>query len=307
MIRNEKKLSVIAGQEDHGRTLGQYLHRLGFTRAQIRSMKFRPDGLCIDGRRVRVTHVMQEGEWLDILLEDADASSDQLIKTEDSVTVLYEDSDVIAVWKEAGLVLHPSQGHYCDTLSNRLHTYLEQKGERTVVRSIGRLDRDTAGIVVFAKNQIAAARLWQQKEDGRFWKEYLALCSRACGSSRIFVPDRTWHTVCTSIGSVPGGKKMCVTPDGKAAVTYYQLVRSTEKTMLFRVRIETGRTHQIRVHLSSVGYPLAGDPIYGDGIPGKTTTRLCAWRAELEQPFTGKKIRLSGRIDDAWKTEMQKD
>lgn len=353
---NRKRLQIRIEQEAAGMKLEHYLRqKLQFTKAQIKSMKFRENGLVIDGVRVRISHMLQAGENLEILLEDEGRTSEHLKETAEPIEILYEDEDLIAVWKEAGLVVHPAHGHYADTLSNRVHSYFTGKNMQVMIRSIGRLDRDTSGIVVFAKNQVAAARLWEQKEDGRFWKEYLAICSGVMEPQEeketqeekqavqqkesqkemqlvqriqaADLQDAKWHTITASIGKLPGDlMRMCVTGDGKPAVTHYQVLHQWEDRMLVRVRIETGRTHQIRVHMQSIGHPLVGDILYGgeakyvsgdlcgggadDFWKTDNTGRadsvmfLCAWRAELIQPFTGKTLfitpeNLDTKMDEA--------
>lgn len=318
-----KRLQIRIDAEDAGMKLEHYLRRkLQFTKAQIRSMKFRDNGLIIDGMRVRINHMLQTGEKLEILLEDEGKTSGHLEATEEPIEILYEDEDLIAVWKEAGLVVHPAHGHYADTLSNRVHAYFAGKNMQVMIRSIGRLDRDTSGIMVFAKNQVAAARLWEQKEDGRFWKEYLAVChgrmeaqeerqpiqQKASQEERQSIQriqeadlqNGKWYTITAPVGKCPGDlMRMCVTGDGKPAVTHYQVLHQWEDRTLVRVRIETGRTHQIRVHMASVGHPLVGDILYAkeyDGLVKKGTASpmfLCAWSLSLIQPFTGKTLFLT--------------
>lgn len=289
--RQEGKTLVQMIEADaDGMRLEQYLRqKLQFSKAQIRSIKFRENGLQINGTRVRISHILQKGEQLEILLEDEAASSDQLQSVDAPIEILYEDEALIAVWKEAGLVLHPAHGHYADTLSNRVHAYFAKKGVPVKIRSIGRLDRDTSGIIVFAKNEVAAARLWKQKEEGTFWKEYLALCSGTWETD-----SDCWHTIDRPIGPAPGElMRMCVTETGKPAITYYQILQQEENTLV-RVRIKTGRTHQIRVHMASIGHPLVADILYGNDAanvrPDSVRMFLCAWRVRLVQPFTGEVI-----------------
>ena len=209
-------------------------------------------------------------------------------------------------------MVHPSHGHYQDTLSNRLHGYFQKKGEQVTIRSIGRLDRDTSGILAFAKNQVAAARLWKQKEEGIFWKEYLAVCERRAdsplfqtirilNSRKAEFPEKQsehWQTIDAPIGKMDGSlMKMCVREDGLRAVTHYQVIRQNEKYVWLRVRIDTGRTHQIRVHMAWSGHPLAGDVLYNSrersSEPQDLPLQLCAWKAELQQPFTQEVIKLT--------------
>lgn len=278
-----------------GISLEQYLRKeMLFTKAQIRSMKFRENGLMINGERVRINYILKENDLLCIQLEEAERSSDQLEETEGELEILYEDDDLIVIWKEAGIVVHPSHGHYKDTLSNRIYAYYKKQQKNVMVRSIGRLDRDTSGILVFAKNQVAAARLWKQKEEGIFWKEYLAVCK---GKIELPVEDN-WYTIRANIDAMPGElMKMCVSPTGKEAVTHIQIAGyDTEAdTTLVRVRIDTGRTHQIRVHMAHIGHPLVGDPLYSgsqkmDQDLSGNRMFLCAWKAEFLQPFTNEVI-----------------
>ena len=195
--------------------------------------------------------------------------------------ILYEDADVIAVWKPAGEVVHPSHGHYQDTLANRLQSYFQGRGEHVTIRSIGRLDADTAGILIFAKNQFAAQRLWRQRENGQFHKTYAAWCEGVFAKEAY----REEQSICAPIGAMAGElQKMCVTDSGRPAKTYYQvrIQRDTEAFLI--LRLDTGRTHQIRVHMAWTGHPLLGDPLYGNGIPGRTRADLTAWEGRVLSP-----------------------
>lgn len=342
-----------------GQTVGAYLKQaLYLTQAQIRSLKFRENGICVCGQRVRVTYILREGDFLQLRLEDERHTSAHLIPTAYPLTVLYEDADLIAVWKPAGVVTHPSHGHYRDSMANYLQAYLAGKGETVQLSCIGRLDADTSDILVFAKHQIAAARLWRQKQRGEFQKEYLALCEGSFSEKEY----QQFQTVSEPIAPVPGEKnKMHVTADGAPACTCFQALpwnadtRQTAARLfgeaaensalpcktaahplgktaahaadsfdetagnpaytLVRLRLKTGRTHQIRVHMAYLGHPLADDPIYGSRASGQTPcetasphpcataansknqtlqphTKLCAWKAWLNQPFSGEKILL---------------
>ena len=254
--------------------------------------------------------------------------------------ILYEDQDVLAVNKPAGMVTHPSGIHYQDSLSNQIAEYFRSKGEETRIRSIGRLDKETSGILLFARNQISAARLQKQREEGKLQKTYLAVVegtfeeeisqSSSQEMSIIMENDKTleqnaltekiieiesgdlteekWKKI--SIPLVPDPEnplKMVLSPEGtlsgsKNAVTYYQVLESYGNASLIQLHLETGRTHQIRVHMAGTGHPLLGDTLYNESqdqtgkatVPGNpfTRTALHAWKLEFYHPFTGEKILL---------------
>ena len=159
--------------------------RLGFSKKQISALKFRENGIRVNGSRRRVTEKLQPGDLLEILVEEEGKSSSQLIPAEGMVSVLYEDEDLMVVDKPAGILVHPSGGHYQDTLANQLMGYFQKRGETPVLRSIGRLDKDTSGAVLFAKTKLSAARLSKEREQGRYEKEYLALVEGCFGENEI--------------------------------------------------------------------------------------------------------------------------
>ncbi|MDO4345081.1 MAG: RluA family pseudouridine synthase [Eubacteriales bacterium] len=305
----EKRMKLQILSADAGKTIEYCLKsKAGLSPAQIRSLKFRDAGICVNGVRRRVNWILREQDILTLRLEDDAHSSGHLIPVEYPLEILYEDEDVLCVWKPSGVAAHPAGSHYQDSMANYLRAYFEKKGENPKIRCIGRLDKDTSGILVFAKNQVAASRLWEQKEKGIFGKEYLALCEGT------FPPEayRKEQRVEASIDAVKGDKyRMCVTMHGKRAVTRYRVLekakgdrlaekifgdeyrlaaRSEKEISAVLCRPETGRTHQIRVHMAWLGHPLVGDPLYGRGVFGETHSMLCAWRSRMIQPFTEKEL-----------------
>ena len=229
--------------------------------------------------------------------------------------ILYEDQDVFAVNKPAGMVTHPSGIHYQDSLSNQIAEYFRSKGEETRIRSIGRLDKETSGILLFARNQISAARLQKQREEGKLQKTYLAVVERTFeeeisqSSSQemsVSVEKEKWEKISIPLAPDPENPlKMVLSPAGtihgsKKAVTYYQVLKSYANASLVQLHLETGRTHQIRVHMAGTGHPLLGDTLYNESqtgkasVPGNPFTRaaLHAWKLKFYHPFTGNKILL---------------
>lgn len=286
-----------------GLTIQQYLKQIaGFSNAQIRSMKFTENGICVGGQRARVTARLAEGDVLEVLLETKNSNSAHLLSFEQMPDILYEDADVIAVNKPAGMAVHPSHGHYQDTLSNQLAYYFRKNNQQVEVHSIGRLDLETSGIVLFAKHRAAAARLSKQRENGKFQKTYLAI------SSGIFAEKS--GTLNGAIAPLPGSlMKMCVSKEGKPAVTHYQVQKQYAEAALVQLNLETGRTHQIRVHMADAGHPLLGDRLYFAEADGKkdagskpewliTRAALHASKICFYQPFEGNQILVEAPVPE---------
>ena len=280
-----RTLEYQAIEQDDGIRLELILkRRLGLSARQIRQLKFLSDGITVNGNRERIVYSVRSGDRIRVTFSEQNRNVQELPFLEKPLHILYEDEDLLVVDKKAGEVCHPAHGHYQDTLANQAAAYLAGHGaEKAPVRCIGRLDKDTSGTLLFAKNRLAAERLARQKEEGVFRKEYLALVNGLFSSS-----ERSGE-ICLPIAPLPGSlMKMQVADNGKRALTRYEVLCSDRHCSLVLCRIETGRTHQIRVHMAAIGHPLLGDPLYGnDTYVSSTRTALHAWRLYLKQPVTG--------------------
>lgn len=283
-----RTLEYQAIEQDDGIRLELILkRRLGLSARQIRQLKFLSDGITVNGNRERIVYSVRSGDRIRVTFSEQNRNVQELSFLEKPLHILYEDEDLLVVDKKAGEVCHPAHGHYQDTLANQTAAYLAGRGaEKAPVRCIGRLDKDTSGTLLFAKNRLAAERLARQKEDGVFRKEYLALVNGLFSSS-----ERSGE-ICLPIAPLPGSlMKMQVADNGKRALTRYEVLCSDRHCSLVLCRIETGRTHQIRVHMAAIGHPLLGDPLYGnDTYVSSTRTALHAWRLYLKQPVTGEEL-----------------
>lgn len=250
----------------------------------LRQLKVSEEGILLDGVRVTVRHIVEPGQLLSILREPESGREKRVQPIAGALDIVYEDADLMILNKPSGLAVHPSPGHYDgETLGNRVVAYLLQQGENPTFRAINRLDRGTSGLLTVAKNKLSAQRLEQQLAENGIQRRYHAVCEGDglddCG------------TVDLPIGRMEGcGIRRCVTPDGQRAVTHYRVLRRQNNRMLLELQLETGRTHQIRCHLSHLDYPICGDFMYGTELEGLDGFALHSCFLTLNQPMTGKRL-----------------
>ena len=255
-------MEFVIGEEFDGRTVKDLLYQRGVSRGLITRLKGLPDGITLNGEHVTVRRVLTKGDRLSIAVGDTrEEENEFLVPTETPLNVLYEDKAVMALDKPAGMPTHPSRGHYVDTLANGLAFMFGQRGRPFVFRAVNRLDRETSGIVLVAKDRLAASEYSALMCDGKIHKSYIAILNGT--------PEKE-GTIDVPIRRKPGStmlRETCSADDegAKPAVTRYRLLAASPDKRVSMVLAEpvTGRTHQIRVHFASIGCPLAGDGLYG--------------------------------------------
>ena len=287
-------LTSAAGAEDAGLPLARFLaRRLGLSRRQISSLKFRENGLRVNGKPARTSLRLTQGDLIEVRLKTEGQIAPQAALSAEAISadlqILFENEDVIIVNKPSGVVCHPSHGHYADSLASQVTAYLMKSGAPAALHVIGRLDKDTSGAMIYAKNAEAAARL---SDPGAVRKTYYALAEGRTDAEGLLdspiAPDL----------AVPG--KMKTDPDGKPAQTRYQTLACFDGCSLLRLRLTHGRTHQIRVHMSDAGHALLGDPLYGSGTAGSTHAMLHCVEVRLILPFTNEPILIRAPFPADW-------
>ena len=266
----------------------------GLSRSRVQHLI--TDGqLTLDGVPLKARSVVRAGDAL--ILQVPAAQPPDIEPEAIPLEVLYEDADVLVVNKPAGLVVHPSPGHWSGTMVNALLARDTTYGGIAGVARPGivhRLDRDTSGLIMVAKTDVAQAGLMAQLKARRVKKTYLALVQGGVEASagRIEAP----------IGRDPRQRtRMAVVPDGRPSVTGYRVRERFNGWTLLEVDLITGRTHQIRVHLAALGHPVAGDPVYGTGTSrrgpdGLERLFLHAWRIVFASPATGELVRVEAPL-----------
>lgn len=261
--------------------------------------------LTREGRALKANDLVGGGERLVLFVPEPAAAEPAGEAIE--LAIVYEDGDLLIVDKPAGLVVHPAPGHPTGTLVNALlGRGIEYGGIAGVQRPgiVHRLDRDTSGLLMVAKNDLAQASLMAQLKARRVKKTYLALVhgSVAAAVGRVEAP----------IGRDPKHRvRMAVVPDGRPATTGYRVRERFDGWTLLEIDLVTGRTHQIRVHMAAIGHPVAGDPLYGTGTSrrgpdGLERLFLHAWRLELAAPGDGHLIRATAPLPETLEAALER-
>lgn len=277
-------LTFTPGPEDAGTRIDVYLakERAAPSRSFVR--KLVESGLVtVSGRPVKPSCKVAEGDLIVVKVPPPEKVS---LEPEDiPLDIVYEDSDLVVVNKPAGMVVHPAAGNYAGTLVHALlHHCKDLSGIGGELRPgiVHRLDKDTSGLMVVAKNDAAHLALTRQIKARTVVRKYLAIVHGQLATDE--------GTVDAPIGRHPvHRKKMAVVPDGRRAVTHWAVRRRYRDFTLVECKLETGRTHQIRVHMAHIGHPVAGDPVYGPRRPafGLTGQALCAYSLGFYHPRTG--------------------
>ncbi|SEG13175.1 23S rRNA pseudouridine1911/1915/1917 synthase [Caloramator fervidus] len=241
-------------KEDEGKRLDNFLkYEKGFSTRLIKKIT-KNDCVFINGKVAWADDILKEGDEIEVIIKE---NKSQDISPEDiPLDIVYEDEDVLVVNKPPFMVVHPTKSHQSGTLANGVMNYFTKTSQNCIVRLVNRLDRDTSGLVIIAKSQFAHQAMAKMFENNQVKKEYLAIVEgKMEGKGTIDLPiDRP------SLDSV----KRCVIETGQRAITHYEVIKSNNEVSLVKLLLETGRTHQIRVHLSHIGHPILGDELYGN-------------------------------------------
>lgn len=268
--------------QEEGKRVDAILRKHGLSTSAIRRSKRRPHGLLVDGEDIYTSYLVHAGQTVAILADDKAPSN--IVPNEGPVDILHEDDDLLVVNKPPHLAVHPCAGSWDDSLGARLVHYYHTIALEADFHPVHRLDKGTSGLMVVAKHPAAQHALTAALHSGGFLREYLAVCQGAPSPAAGVIDAPLGRTDFSYI-------RQEVRPDGKPARTQYEVVKTGKEFSLLRLVLETGRTHQIRVHMAWLGHPLAGDFLYGNEAPDLVTRpALHSAHLELTQPFTGEKL-----------------
>jgi len=272
-----RKVSYIIPPAYEGKKVIHFLRgEAGLSSRLVVRLKHTPGGITLDGAPVRTIDRLPADGCLAVSIpEDGLLPEPNLIPLD----ILYEDEDILALNKPPGLAMHPTHNHPDGTLANAVANHLSRRGKSAAFRAVGRLDKGTSGVVVCALHPHAAYRL-----SGKLDKRYLAVAGGLfSGEGTIDVPICRPDPMKTL--------RACGEP-GERAITHWQALRQFEDCTLLRLRLETGRTHQIRVHFAHLGAPLLGDEMYGGSQPEIGHPLLHCESCKFRHPITGEELAL---------------
>lgn len=252
-------MKYTATKNDEGKLLRELILRdIGLSRAFLKHLKFTENGICVNGRQVTVRYPLREGDEVSLATEDRQAGS-SLVATELPLEIIYEDGSLVVPSKPADMPTHPSRDHHGDTLADALAYRYSRSEAPFVFRPINRLDRNTSGLTLIAKDRISAARLSESMRKGEIKKQYLAILDGLleCDEGRIETHMRR------SAESIIVREVCSAEEGGDLALTSYRVIFRNERCSLVLASPETGRTHQLRVHFAHLGAPILGDDMYG--------------------------------------------
>ncbi|MBQ3604397.1 MAG: RluA family pseudouridine synthase [Clostridia bacterium] len=281
-----RKIDYVVPPEFDGEKVNNFLRGgIGISYRTVRSLKQIKGSMLLDGEPIRTIDPLKAGATLTLILPaDKSTAEPQQAQFE----TVYEDDDILVINKPAGLAMHPTHNHQGDTLANAVAYYLAQKGKDAVFRAAGRLDKGTSGIVICALHKFASAKL-----AGSYEKEYIAVVEgEYTGSGTINAPI---------IRPDPMKTLRAVGEGGEHAVTHWTALENANGLSKLHITLETGRTHQIRVHFAWLGTPLAGDDMYGGSTEKISRHALHCTKVTLIHPVTNEKMVFEAPLPDDMK------
>ena len=291
----ERIITYTIDNASTGLRIEQYLRRRGYSYQNLARLKKMRESILLNGAWTYMRTAVKDGDILTVHIQEPE-SSPNIPPVKLPLDIVYEDEDIVVVNKPAGMPVHPSLNNYENSLANGLMYYYQEQGKPFIFRCTNRLDRDTSGLTVVAKHMVSSSILSSMGMRHEITREYLAIVRGALKPSEGTIDAPIGRTGSSLI------ERKIDFENGERAVTHYRVVEEQNGHSLVSLILETGRTHQIRVHMKYIGHPLVGDYLYNPDMEYIDRQALHSHSLSFTHPVTGEKMEFTAPLP----TDMRK-
>lgn len=293
-----RNIDYIIDEDSAGLRVEQFLRRKRYSGQNLSEIKRMPKSILVNGVHYYMRQELSTGDHLQVRICET-KNSEKIPPTNLPLDIIYEDEDLLVLNKPAGMPIHPSLNNYTNSIANALAYYFQSQGKPFIFRCCNRLDRDTSGLTIVSKHLVSGSILSDMTKYREVHREYLAIARGSVTPSE--------GTIQAPLGR-KGGTIIERTVDwehGENAVTHYKVVKEANGHSLVSLRLETGRTHQIRIHMKYLGYPLIGDYLYNPDMEYMTRQALHSHHMEFTHPITGEHMSFTAPLPEDMARVMQ--
>lgn len=293
-----RNIDYIIDEDSAGLRVEQFLRRKRYSGQNLSEIKRMPKSILVNGVHYYMRQELSTGDHLQVRICETQ-NSEKIPPTKLPLDIIYEDEDLLVLNKPAGMPIHPSLNNYTNSMANALAYYFQSQGKPFIFRCCNRLDRDTSGLTIVSKHLVNGSILSDMTKYREVHREYLAIARGSVTPSE--------GTIQAPLGRKEGTiiERTVDWEHGEDAVTHYKVVKEANGHSLVSLRLETGRTHQIRIHMKYLGYPLIGDYLYNPDMEYMTRQALHSHHMEFTHPITGAHMSFTAPLPEDMARVMQ--
>ena len=286
-----RNIDYIIDEDSSGLRVEQFLRRKRYSGQNLSEIKRMPKSILVNGVHYYMRQELSTGDHLQVRICETQ-NSEIMPPTTLPLDIIYEDEDLLVLNKPAGMPIHPSLNNYTNSMANALAYYFQSQGKPFIFRCCNRLDRDTSGLTIVSKHLVSGSILSDMTKYREVHREYLAIARGSVTPSE--------GTIQAPLGRKEGTiiERTVDWEHGEDAVTHYKVVKEANGHSLVSLRLETGRTHQIRIHMKYLGYPLIGDYLYNPDMEYMTRQALHSHHMEFTHPITGEHMSFTAPLPE---------
>ncbi len=293
-----RNIDYIIDEDSAGLRVEQFLRRKRYSGQNLSEIKRMPKSILVNGVHYYMRQELSTGDHLQVRICETQ-NSEKIPPTKLPLDIVYEDEDLLVLNKPAGMPIHPSLNNYTNSIANALAYYFQSQGKPFIFRCCNRLDRDTSGLTIVSKHLVSGSILSDMTKYREVHREYLAIARGSVTPSE--------GTIQAPLGRKEGTiiERTVDWEHGEDAVTHYKVIKEANGHSLVSLRLETGRTHQIRIHMKYLGYPLIGDYLYNPDMEYMTRQALHSHHMEFTHPITGEHMSFTAPLPEDMARVMQ--